>query len=45
MDFCSNATTSIDTLCFVGLQIHSIMWGVIVGGVVGLLTCIFNNKN
>lgn len=44
MNWCGNATTTIDTLCFVGLQTYAIAWGVIVGGLVGLLAY-FISKN
>jgi len=44
MDFCANATTTIDALCFVGLQTYAIVWGVIVGGVVGLLAYLISKN-
>jgi len=44
IEWCVNATTTIDALCFVGLQTYAIIWGVLIGGLVGLLFAFIGKK-
>ena len=44
MDWCVNATTTIDVLCLIGSIQRALIWGILAGGIVGLLAYVIRDN-